>query len=261
VPLQQFTNVQPLVQIGVDHTHLITPIEPVRLGPPGGPAAIHTGLCWTLQSPTKTLKTHLQPQQCLLTLVEPQTMELMTNIEKLWQVDTLPFKNERGATRSCQDQQALHLLEAKTTCIEVDGVQRYATPLLRKSNLPLFQVSKEAVMLNLRATRRDDSPEVQIAPPPIARRSISWLGAVKISVNAHAEQRESWFIPHHMVQYNGKKRIMFNCSFQFRGLNLNQYLLPGPSLGASLLGVLLRFREHVVAISGDIKGMFHQVHL
>ncbi|KAK7880770.1 hypothetical protein WMY93_032583 [Mugilogobius chulae] len=40
--------------------------------------------------------------------------------------------------------------------------------------------------------------------------------------------------------------------------SLNDNLLPGPTLGASLLGVLLRFREHPVAISSDVKGMFHQ---
>ena len=40
-------------------------------------------------------------------------------------------------------------------------------------------------------------------------------------------------------------------SYQFQGQNLNKSLLPGPTLGASLLGVLLRFREHAVVISGD----------
>lgn len=75
------------------------------------------------------------------------------------------------------------------------------------------------------------------------------------------ENREAWYIPHHMVSHNGKNRIVFNCSYQHEGHNLNQYLLPGPTLGATLLGVLLRFREHAVAISGDIEGMFHQVRL
>lgn len=55
------------------------------------------------------------------------------------------------------------------------------------------------------------------------------------------------------------QRQEFNCSYQFQGLNLNESLLPGPTLGGSLLGVLLRFREHAVGISVDIKGMFHQV--
>ncbi|KAF7656537.1 hypothetical protein LDENG_00039940 [Lucifuga dentata] len=70
---------------------------------------------------------------------------------------------------------------------------------------------------------------------------------------------ESWYIRHYLVSHNGKYRIVFNCSHVYRGQSLNQYLLPGPTLGASLLGVLLRFREYPVAVSGDIKAMFHQV--
>lgn len=53
--------------------------------------------------------------------------------------------------------------------------------------------------------------------------------------------------------------MVFNCSFVYERLSLNQQLLPGPSLGPSLLGVLLRFRQHAVAIRGDIRAMFHQV--
>ena len=45
------------------------------------------------------------------------------------------------------------------------------------------------------------------------------------------------------------------------GQSLNKCLLPGPTLGPSLLGVLLRFCQHPLAICGHIKGMFHQVHL
>lgn len=33
LPIQSFEQVQPLLLIGADHPHLITPIKPVRLGP------------------------------------------------------------------------------------------------------------------------------------------------------------------------------------------------------------------------------------
>lgn len=63
------------------------------------------------------------------------------------------------------------------------------------------------------------------------------------------------------MTHNGKKRIVFNCSYSYKDENLNELLLSGPNLGASLLGVLLRFRDHAIAVSSDIKGMFHQVGL
>ena len=63
------------------------------------------------------------------------------------------------------------------------------------------------------------------------------------------------------MHHNGKDRIVFDCSFSYQNQCLNSQLLPGPTLGPSLLGVLLRFRQHKIAISGDVKSMFHQVRL
>ncbi|KAG1650686.1 hypothetical protein GQR58_027818 [Nymphon striatum] len=48
-------------------------------------------------------------------------------------------------------------------------------------------------------------------------------------------------------------RIVFNC------IVLNEFMSKGPDLLNSLWGVLLRFREHSIAISGDISKMYHQV--
>ncbi|XP_051793978.1 uncharacterized protein LOC127530664 isoform X1 [Acanthochromis polyacanthus] len=238
-------------------------MEPVRLGPLGGPAAVHTRLGWALQGPIRVLEANLQPQQCLLTIMEPQNTALMRDVERLWQVDTSPFKNERTVTRSRQDQQALDLLSTRTTRVQVNGVQRYATPLLRKSDMPLFQAPKEAVMSNLSATERRliRDPESAAAYCKEIDKLVQAGAVQKIRIDKLTQEEECWFIPHHMVQHNNKRRLVFNCSYEYRGLNLNQYLLPGPTLGASLLGVPLRFREHAVAISGDIKGMFHQVRL
>ena len=58
---------------------------------------------------------------------------------------------------------------------------------------------------------------------------------------------------HHAV--GPKFRIVFDCAATHHGVSLNNQLLSGPSL----LGVLLSFRQHMIGIVGDIKGMFHQI--
>lgn len=145
LPIEPFEHVKLLVLIGADHPHLFTPVEPVRLGPPGGPAAIHIRLGWTLQGPTHLIQWAECTQQCLLTSVSPQTTEFMRNVEKLWQMDMLPFQSDKMVVRSKQDKEAIELLKAKTRRVEVTGILRYATPLLRKLDMPLFQASKKAV--------------------------------------------------------------------------------------------------------------------
>ena len=72
---------------------------------------------------------------------------------------------------------------------------------------------------------------------------------------------EGWYIPHHGVFHPlkpGKLRVVFDCSVSFRGVSLNQNLLQGPDLNNSLAGLLCRFRKEKVAVTCDIKKMFHQ---
>ena len=57
-------------------------------------------------------------------------------------------------------------------------------------------------------------------------------------------------------------RIVFNSSQMFKGISLNSVLAKGPDAYLNnLLGLLLRWREGAVAVVGDIKKMFHSVHL
>lgn len=121
LPLHHIVEAEPLLLIGSDYPHLITPMEQVCLGPPGGPAAIKTRLGWTLQSPAQELR-HGLTAQCLFTSAHPSTVDLHSQVEKLWQMDVLPWRSEKASARSLQDQEAIALLEAKTVRVEVDGV-------------------------------------------------------------------------------------------------------------------------------------------
>ena len=71
------------------------------------------------------------------------------------------------------------------------------------------------------------------------------------------------YIGHHEVFKPDSKstpcRIVFNSSANFRGHVLNDYWAKGPDLLNNLLGILIRFREEKVAITGDIKKMYHAV--
>ncbi|KAK0137358.1 hypothetical protein N1851_026443 [Merluccius polli] len=236
IPLQPFDKAHPLLFISADHTCLIAAKEPVRFGPSGGPAAVHTQLGWALQGPDGLTPHHL---------------------------DVLPFRSEKLITRSRQDQEAVNILESWTERVQVGDTLRYATPLLRIKEAPRLKTRKEAVMANLCSTERrlaKDPAKAQLYEAEIQKLIEGWC-VVKLSPDEVDKSRESWFIPHHLVHHNGKNRMVFNCSFSHQGLSLNEQLLPGPTLGPSLLGVLLRFRQYGVAISGDIRAMFHQVRL
>ena len=77
----------------------------------------------------------------------------------------------------------------------------------------------------------------------------------------NVEPGKCWYLNHHPVWHKVKKsiRVVFNCSLKFCGISLNDNLLQGPDLTNNLLGVLLRFRQGLVAFTGDIEKMFYQV--
>ena len=71
-----------------------------------------------------------------------------------------------------------------------------------------------------------------------------------------------WYLPHHAVTTEKKPdklRVVFDCACKFRGRSLNERCLQGPDLINKLLPVLLRFRQHTIAIQADIEAMYHQV--
>ncbi len=211
----------------------------MRLGPPGGPAAIQTRLGWTLQGPARDLPQRSRSQNCYLTSVNPETVELLRNEEKLWQVDTLPSKSDKQAKRSREDQEALQLLESKTVRVEHNNVQHYATPLLRKRGTSPYHATKDTVMPSLCGIEKRFAEDEDKASAYAAEMSkLELAGSVrKLTPEEAAQSEETWFIPNHLVEHNGKNRIVFNCSYQFQGRNLNKSLFPGPTLGPSLPGV------------------------
>ena len=70
------------------------------------------------------------------------------------------------------------------------------------------------------------------------------------------------YLPHHEVYHAnkpGKIHVVFDLSAEFHGTSINKALLPGPDLTNQIVGVLLRFTEKEITVTGDIEAMYHQV--
>ena len=135
-------------------------------------------------------------------------------------MDTVPYRNEKEVTHSRQDQEPLELLKSKTIRAEVNGIFRYATPLLRWKDMPTLR-STERRLLNDPVTAEAYKTEME---------KLLQAGAVQEANHQTSNQVESWYIPHHMVSHNGKNHLVFNCSHLNLGQTLNQWLWPGPTL-------------------------------
>lgn len=71
-----------------------------------------------------------------------------------------------------------------------------------------------------------------------------------------------WYLPHFYVVNPNKPekiRVVFDCAALYRGVSLNHYLLRGPPFIPSLVGVLLRARQFLVALTADITAFYHRV--
>ena len=76
------------------------------------------------------------------------------------------------------------------------------------------------------------------------------------------ENEMQWFLPRHPVKHPhkpGKVRRVCNAASKFKGVSLNDKLLSGLDLLRNLVGTVVRFREHQIAITADIESMFLQV--
>jgi hypothetical protein len=87
--------------------------------------------------------------------------------------------------------------------------------------------------------------------------------ARKLSVEERVKHGEQWLLPNYPVLFPHKPlpRVVFDSAAKHGDICLNDCLEAGPSLHNDVPGILMRFREKPVALTGDVSDMFCHVRL
>uniref|UniRef100_A0A5S6Q6J9 Reverse transcriptase domain-containing protein n=1 Tax=Trichuris muris TaxID=70415 RepID=A0A5S6Q6J9_TRIMR len=233
------------------------------LKPPKGvraPHAVLTPFSWSIIGRLPTLHQNRLPSLMNiynLTVSRPEE-DLDALVKDQWSVESLGIRKTDKEILSPGEEGAMDILQATTR--RVNG--RYECGMLWKGvkretegSLP----TAKARFAGLERRFRLDS-DFASRYSNVINDYLQDGHAKSCPLDKH--HRDRWFLPHHAVRNPNKPkglRVVFDASARSNGVSLNDMLLTVPDMLRNLFGLLVRFREHPVAVSADIAKMFHQV--
>lgn len=189
--------------------------------------------------------------------------ELNEELKRYFSIDSLLINTPNHMITSKEEQRALSIMNR--TVKRNDG--HYEIGLIwKEDNVKLPDNRKMAMqrLTGLEARFRRD-PDLGLKMKAQVNDYLEKGYAKILNANELAERHKRvWYLPVFPAINPNKPekiRIVFDAKAQVDGTSLNSLLLKGPDQLSSLTGVLLRFRQKKVALTGDIREMFHQVNV
>ena len=177
-------------------------------------------------------------------------------VMKMFEMDFSEKRTDRQETLSQEDLQFLKKMEEG---IRQTADGHYEMPLPFRSNTPKLPDNKSLALRRLHKLKTQMENDMKYRQDYMAfMQDIIEKGFAERVPHERRpdDDGKSWYIPHHRVyhpQKPGKIRIVFDCSATFMGHSLNKYLLQGPDLTNSLVGVHCRFRKEWIAFMCDLE--------
>ncbi|XP_063828939.1 uncharacterized protein LOC135078268 [Ostrinia nubilalis] len=251
----RYAEARPTILIGQDNWELLLANE-VRRGAATEPVASRTPLGWVLHGSSSRSLGHTVHHVYRLNEESDNRIEEM--IKKHFAIESLGVTPKK--TRADPEERALRILESETIKLPTAG---YETGLLWATDHPELPNNYDQALTRLHSTERklDKQPELGAA----YERQMTQLiekGYAEEAATAPSTTGRIWYLPHFPVLHPakpGKVRPVFDAAARTKGTCLNDHLLSGPDLLQSLPGVLMRFRQHAVAVAADIQEMFLRI--
>ena len=245
-------NVKISLLIGQDHADAFIPLE-VRRAPNQEkhlPYAVRTPLGWTVWGGKKKRKTgdvvHAVSHECQL-------------VNQLWEIENEGL--EQAVPYSQEDVTVLKLWDEETKVVD----ERYQIPPPWKDTSPIpnnMRVATRCLESLVKRLKKKGLYEKYDHEMKLLLENEFVEEVPPDEINKNSGKVN--YLSHHDVVKPSKPdklRPVFNAAGKFKGKSMNDRWFQGPDLLNKLISVLLRFRQHEIAIVGDIKAMYHQVAL
>lgn len=229
-----------------------------------GPTAVLTQFGWSLigkiphflvAGPSKRKSVNIQSIA--------QDVALCSLVEQFHSTESFGTDASVPALISTEDARVLEVLESSALFI---GCGWQVELPLKSEGFVFPNNRKQAVSRFYGMERRLSLPENQQYAERynnIVKKLIESGTASTVNPSAINEPKGMvWFLPHHFVEYPnkpGKIRVVMDCAASFSQVSLNNQLFRGPPLLPKLVGVLLRSRECLFALSADIAAFYYRV--
>ncbi|XP_055614008.1 uncharacterized protein LOC129760382 [Uranotaenia lowii] len=263
IPIDSYANVRPRILLGMDNIRLEYPLDS-REGLENEPTAVLTRLGWVVYGPCSKSDDYRSSEKRLAYNYHVcQCDELHLTVKEYFSLDSLGIRLDTNRILSKDDERALALLEKNTNR---QGA-RYETCLLWRYDNVDLPSSKTMALNRHKCLERRLIREPEVAKA-LQQKILEYETKGYIRQLTTKEENEHhercWYLPiFPVVNPNkpGKLRIVWDAAAKVGKVSLNSFLLKGPDQVAPLSHVLRRFREYRVAITGDIREMFHQVRI
>nr|XP_039265634.1 uncharacterized protein LOC120341224 [Styela clava] len=252
--LRKIKNKNVSLLIGTDCPYAHHVLE-VRTGNKKQPFAQKSPLGWSIIGPSvnmpSTHKIHVN--------FVKSDMLLEEEIRRTWYTD---FEDEIGDLTFPTSKEDRHVLNFLKSSVEhFDGHFTIPLPWRPGTQLPSGSralAERRLEYLHKRLSKNDDLREKYTEK---MQEYITKGFAKKLSQEEDIPAGPVWYLCHHPVctANKPKVRIVFDCAAIYKGVSLNDTLMPGPDLVSSLIGVLTQFRKGRIALVADIEAMFHQI--
>ncbi|XP_045772949.1 uncharacterized protein LOC123872612 [Maniola jurtina] len=243
-----YADVKPRLLIGQDNWHLLLTTE-VRRGDKNQLVASLTPLGWVLHgSQTRTLGRRIDFVSHVAEEIEDNLDSL---IKQYFEMDALCIQPKKPKTDP--EERAQQILEKKT---KRTAEGRYETGLLwRKEDVSLPENYESSLKRLFNIEKKIDRD------PKLKQKYTDQMEALISKGYAEPAPKQktagkTWYLPHFAVinpMKPEKLRVVHDAAAKTKGVALNDMLLKGPDL--------LQFRQHMIAVTADIKEMFMQVKL